>query len=222
MPVKPSPPTTLNRTAMIIKTMTAALNKAATPVRSDLTLLQCGNLIYAGAKSSVCFADRFLTDVAERTSLRVNRKFCPVRLDSDALFDAVVLILMVMAVLLSAVGGLGLMGIMGLNVLERSREIGVMRAIGASDNALLRIILIEGILIGLVSWLVGCVIAYPLSRALSDAVGMAMIQTPFTFTFSAAGVLTWLALIVVLTSAACYIPAHNACQITIRETLAYE
>jgi len=51
---------------------------------------------------------------------------------------------------------------------------------------------------------------------------MAMIQTPLTFTFSAAGALRWLALVVVLTSAACYIPARNACQITIRETLAYE
>ncbi len=61
--------------------------KPATPVRSDLTLLQCGNLIYAGNKSSVCFADRFLTDVAAQTCLRVNKKFCPVRLDADALFD---------------------------------------------------------------------------------------------------------------------------------------
>ena len=139
-----------------------------------------------------------------------------------ALFDAVVVVLMIMAVLLSIVGGLGLMGIMSLNVLERSREIGVMRAIGASDNALLRVILIEGILIGLVSWLVGCVIAWPLSQALSNAVGMAMIQTPLTFTFSAAGVLIWLALVVVLTSVASYLPARNACQITIRETLAYE
>lgn len=57
------------------------------PVRSDLSLLQCGNLIYAGNKTSVCFADRFLTDVSRQTNLRVNTKFCPVRLDSDALFD---------------------------------------------------------------------------------------------------------------------------------------
>ncbi len=56
-------------------------------VRPDLTLLQCGNLIYNGNKSSVCFADRFLTDVAQQTSLRVNKKFCPVRLDAEALFD---------------------------------------------------------------------------------------------------------------------------------------
>jgi len=59
----------------------------STTAHSDLTLLQCGNLIYAGNKSSVCFADSFLTDVAEQTSLKVNKKFCPVRLDAEALFD---------------------------------------------------------------------------------------------------------------------------------------
>jgi putative ABC transport system permease protein len=130
--------------------------------------------------------------------------------------------LMIMAFLLSVVGGLGLTGIMGLNVLERSREIGVMRTIGASDNALLKVILVEGILIGLVSWLVGCLLAYPLARTMCDVVGTAMFQTPLTFTFSAAGVLIWLALVIGLTSAACYLPARSACKITIRETLAYE
>jgi putative ABC transport system permease protein len=140
----------------------------------------------------------------------------------SALFNAVVMILMTMATLLSVVGGLGLTGIMGLNVLERSREIGVMRAIGASDNDLLKVILVEGILIGLASWLAGCLLAYPLARTLCDAVGTAMIQTPLTFTFSTVGVLIWLALVVGLTGAACYLPARSACQITIRETLAYE
>lgn len=61
--------------------------KPAAPVRSDLALLQCGNLIYAGNKSSVCFADAFLTEVAVQTNLKVNKKFCPVRMDADALFD---------------------------------------------------------------------------------------------------------------------------------------
>jgi len=59
----------------------------AAPVHSDLSLLQCGNLIYAGDKSSVCFAHHFLTDVANQTNLRVNTNFCPVRLDAEALFD---------------------------------------------------------------------------------------------------------------------------------------
>ncbi len=61
--------------------------QAPRPDRSDLMLLQCGNLTYAGNKSSVCFADNFLSDVAAQTNLKVNKKFCPVRLDAEALFD---------------------------------------------------------------------------------------------------------------------------------------
>jgi hypothetical protein len=57
------------------------------PAKSDLSLLQCGNLVYGGNKSSVCFADRFLTDVSTQTTLKVNTRFCPVRLDAEGLFD---------------------------------------------------------------------------------------------------------------------------------------
>ncbi|MCZ7667509.1 MAG: FtsX-like permease family protein [Chloroflexi bacterium] len=44
---------------------------------------------------------------------------------------------------------------MSLNVIERTREIGVMRAVGASDTAVLQIFITEGILIGLLSWFLG-------------------------------------------------------------------
>lgn len=79
---KPSPSTTPTPTTIVTPT-----SKPEFAASSDLSLLQCGNLIYAGSQSSVCFADRFLTDVAAQTNLRVNNKFCPVRLDADAVFD---------------------------------------------------------------------------------------------------------------------------------------
>lgn len=50
-------------------------------------VIPCGNLIYAGNRSSVCFADKFLTDAAGATTLQVEKKFRAVRLDSDGLFD---------------------------------------------------------------------------------------------------------------------------------------
>ena len=49
--------------------------------------IACGNLIYAINHSSVCFADKFLTEVSQQTSCKVEPRFRPVRLDSDKLFD---------------------------------------------------------------------------------------------------------------------------------------
>ena len=67
--------------------MEAAVAAAASVPNADLTKLQCGNLVYAGNKSSVCFADKFLGDIARETSLNIGRHFVPVKLDSDNLFD---------------------------------------------------------------------------------------------------------------------------------------
>jgi len=54
---------------------------------ADMTQIQCGNLVYQGTKSSVCFAERFLTEASHKTNLRVATTFYPVKLDSDALFE---------------------------------------------------------------------------------------------------------------------------------------
>jgi putative ABC transport system permease protein len=49
-----------------------------------------------------------------------------------------------------------------------------------------------------------------------------MIQTPFSYTYSVLGAGVWLLLVVLITAAACYVPARSAAQLTIRESLAYE
>ncbi|MDH4138824.1 MAG: ABC transporter permease, partial [Anaerolineae bacterium] len=54
-------------------------------------------------------------------------------------FNIIVVFLSIMAILIAIVGGLGLMGTMSINVIERTREIGVMRAVGASDGSVLKI-----------------------------------------------------------------------------------
>ncbi len=69
------------------KELEEAVTKAASAPNADLTKLQCGNLVYAGTKSSICFADKFLSDVAKQTSLNVGKNFVPVRLDADTAFD---------------------------------------------------------------------------------------------------------------------------------------
>ncbi|MGD9146093.1 MAG: ABC transporter permease [Anaerolineae bacterium] len=141
---------------------------------------------------------------------------------AESQFEVLVIFLLVMAVLLAVVGAIGLMGTMSLNVLERTREIGVMRAIGASDGAILKIVIVEGVLIGLMSWLLGTILALPLSRLLSDAVGVSIFQTPLSYTFSLGGVELWLGMVVLLATLASFWPARNASRVTVRDVLAYE
>jgi putative ABC transport system permease protein len=137
-------------------------------------------------------------------------------------FAAVVVLALVMALLLAVVGGLGLMGTLSINVLERTREIGVMRAIGAADGAVAWVFIVEGILIGLISWLAGSLCAVPLSYLLSDALGMALLQSPLARTFSMQGVWLWLVAVVILSALASFLPARNASRLTVRDVLAYE
>jgi putative ABC transport system permease protein len=142
--------------------------------------------------------------------------------EAVAIFDAIVALLAVMALLLAFVGGLALMGATSLNVIERTREIGVMRAIGASGATLMVIFMGEAMVTGLLSWFGGLVLALPLSKLLGDAVGLAFMQAPLTWRFSLTGTAIWLVLMLVLAAAASLLPAWRAARVSVRESLAYE
>ena len=141
---------------------------------------------------------------------------------TGAFFDIIIYLLMAMGVLIASVGALGLMGTMSTNVLERTREIGVMRAIGASNGAIQRIVIVEGVIIGLLSWMMGGMLAFPVGLRLSNAVGAILFQTALPYSFSATGVFSWLAIVAVLAMVASSLPAWNASRLTVREVLAYE
>lgn len=137
-------------------------------------------------------------------------------------FDSIVSFLLAMALLLGVVGGLGLMGTMSINVLERTREIGIMRAIGASDRDLLVIVLLEGAVIAALSWVIGAALAVPLSPFLSGVVGRNFVNAPLHDTFSLGGALLWLAGVLVIAVLAGFVPAWRASRLTVRDVLAYE
>ncbi len=145
-----------------------------------------------------------------------------IRQQNELFFNILVAFLLAMALLLATVGGLGLMGTMSINVLERTREIGVLRAIGASNGAVQRIVVTEGIIIGALSWALAMIVAVPLAKVISDSVGMAFFQTPLSFSFSISGALIWLVLVTIIAAIASLLPAYNATRLTVREVLAYE
>ena len=139
-----------------------------------------------------------------------------------ARFEVLIVFLLVMAVLLAVVGAIGLTGTMSLNVLERTREIGVMRAIGASDGSVFQIVVVEGLLIGLISWCFGALLAYPLGKLLSDAIGNITMKTAMDYAFSVNGMVGWLVIASVLAVIASLLPARNASRVSVRDVLAYE
>lgn len=136
--------------------------------------------------------------------------------------DVLVYFLLFMSVLIALVGGLGLMGTMSINVLERTREIGVMRAIGASNLDIQGIVLVEGMIIGLISWVVSILLSFPITSVLTFGVGSAIMQSPMPPVYSINGIIVWLLGILFIGTIASALPAHRASSLTVRDTLAYE
>lgn len=137
-------------------------------------------------------------------------------------FGILLIFLTLMALLVLLVGGIGLTGTMSINVLERTAEIGVLRAIGASSLAVMKLFLGEGLVVGLLSWLLAVPLALPLSRFLCVQLGTVLIQTPLIFEFSYVGLLVSLLFIVLVAIAATFFPARNATRLSVREILTYE
>jgi putative ABC transport system permease protein len=137
-------------------------------------------------------------------------------------FNVLIVFLSIVATLLAIVGALSLMGTMSLNVHERAREIGIMRAIGASDGGVLQIFVVEGICIGVLSVPIGAALAIPISQALSAVVGEKFTHAPLSYTFSVGSALLWLGLVGALAALASFMPAWNAARLSVREVLGYE
>ena len=136
--------------------------------------------------------------------------------------DVLVYFMLVMATLIAVVGGLGLMGTMSINVLERTREIGVMRAIGASNLDIQSIVIVEGMVVGLISWAISILLSFPITGVLTFGVGMAVLTAPMPAVFGLSGIIAWLIFTIVLATIASALPARRASRLTVRDTLAYE
>jgi putative ABC transport system permease protein len=136
--------------------------------------------------------------------------------------DILVTFLLIMALLTASVGSMGLAGTMSMNVLERTREIGIMRSIGAKDSVIMRTVIAEGVVVGLISFALAVVLSIPFTYLLSTIISVTIFETPIKVVFTFTGYGIWIALVLVLSALASILPARNAARLTIREVLAYE
>jgi putative ABC transport system permease protein len=131
------------------------------------------------------------------------------------------MMLAVLAVLMALVGGIGLMGALSISVVERTREIGVMRAVGGRTLTILGMFVMEGLLQGIASWLVAVPLSLALSRPLAAGLGVVLFKATLDYQYNFGAVLVWLAIVLVIATLASIIPARKATRISVRESLAY-
>jgi putative ABC transport system permease protein len=144
------------------------------------------------------------------------------RFSVDQHMVMIYVLLVVMSCILASVGGLGLMTTMSLNVMERRREMGVMRAIGASPSVVWLIVVAEGGVIGVLSWALAALAAWPVGNAIGNLMVRLMFKSGLNFFFELRGLLVWLVVSLCLGVAASFLPAWRASRQSVREAVGYE
>jgi putative ABC transport system permease protein len=125
-----------------------------------------------------------------------------------------------MSLIIGAIGALGVLNTLTLNVLERRREIGVLRSMGAADNNLIQIFLSEGLSLGLVGWVVGIGLGYPLGQFLVGLMQAVLFHIDYIFSWQM--IVASLLFALVLAAIASLAPALGAARLRVGQVLRYE
>ena len=129
-------------------------------------------------------------------------------------------LLYAVAIIVGIAGALGLANALTASVLERRREIGMLRVMGASGWRIGQVFWSEGLALGGISWLAGGIIGLPLAYLFVRA--FSQLVMPLDFVIDPAAFVVMLGAIVVIATLATIAPSSRAAQIRIADMLRYE
>jgi putative ABC transport system permease protein len=135
--------------------------------------------------------------------------------------EPILVILLATALPMGLIGCIGLASTMGASVLERTREFGVMHAIGARPGTVRRIVVAEGVFIALASCLLAIIPALGLTVAMNAVLGNLFFYAPLPFQISYLSAVIWTVLVILGAWLATDAAATRASRLTVREALAY-
>ena len=179
--------------------------------------------LYSNTLDAQLAAERQLRQALEDQGISVSftRTQLLTREEAGAQFGILTTLLLIMTGLIGLVGAIGLSGTLSINVLERRREIGVMRAVGASSLDVGVVFMGEGLLLGVASWLASIPLAVVAGQWFVDNLNET-IDFNGAYYFAEHSVWIWLLIVVSLSLLASWLPARRAAALSVRESLAYE
>lgn len=134
-------------------------------------------------------------------------------------FSVFTVLFYVMVALVAIVGGLGLFAVLTMSVVERRKEIGVMRSIGAGSLDVIQVFGVEGLAIGLISFLISVVLSVPFAAGMTVLIGQLLI--PISFLISPPYIGLMLLFMLAIAGISSIVPALSAARLRIAEVLRY-
>ena len=143
------------------------------------------------------------------------------------IYDHLNIILMTivfLSFLVLVVSAIGMASATGINIMERTREIGVMRSIGANPEKIYSLFVKEGMITSILSILLGLLLSWPLSKLAAIFFGNLMLgrEAVLQYAFSPTGFVVTVVVTILFGWLASRIPAKSAIDIPTHEALSYE
>jgi putative ABC transport system permease protein len=135
-------------------------------------------------------------------------------------FLIIYVLLYVVAGIIALVGAIGLFNTLAMAVLERRREIGILRAMGATGRKVAQVFWTEGVALGVVSWAIAIALGIPIAYGFVQLIGSLLVSVPFAF--DPASLVWMLVFVVAVASVASLGPVWGAARVRIAQTLRYE
>ena len=142
--------------------------------------------------------------------------------EMNSMVNMVIYILAGIAAISLVVGGIGIMNIMLVSVTERTREIGIRKALGARESAIMRQFVIEAATTSALGGVLGIALGFGLSAAATAIVANVMPDTTITVSPSMAAVLIAFGVSAGIGIAFGYLPAKKAAVLNPIDALRYD
>lgn len=123
------------------------------------------------------------------------------------------------ALLIALVGAIGLLSTLSMSVFERQKEIGVMRSIGAGSSTIVSQFLTEGVVVGVLAWVLGLPLSYVLSQGLIAAMNLG---DAYALTYPLIAIVVGLAGMLAVTTIASIWPSVSAARRSVSDILRYQ